>query len=257
MVAGTRYVVVEHAAGGLRATYGGLAASRLVEGDAVGGGDVVGVAAGDVHFGLRRGEAYLDPTPLLGRLVEVVRLVPTDGTPPRPAPPPRLECAGVVGVDAVGASRPRAGRPAGRSALPLAGVSLSDWLAPHHDYPAVDVLVPAGTPVVAWRGGVVRNIHEDRGRPCGFGITVVDASWPDVTWTYCHMSHLDVAPGDVLAAGQRVGRSGNTGRSGTPHLHLEVRVGGRQVCPQPALRSIAATGEMIDPHRLPTRGCTF
>jgi murein DD-endopeptidase MepM/ murein hydrolase activator NlpD len=140
----------------------------------------------------------------------------------------------------------------------MAGVPLGEWLAPHHDYPAVDVLAPIGTPVVAWRGGTVRTVHADRRRPCGIGVTVVDVAWPDVTWTYCHLSRLDVdiGPGDAVVAGDRVGRSGDTGRSGAPHLHLELRVGGVQVCPQPALRSIATGGPMLDPHDLPRRGCS-
>jgi murein DD-endopeptidase MepM/ murein hydrolase activator NlpD len=94
VVAGTRYVVIEHATGGLRATYGGLAATVLAAGDVVAAGAVVGRVGGEgLHFGLRRGEQYVDPAPLLGRLVERPRLVPTDGTPRRPAPPPRLRCA--------------------------------------------------------------------------------------------------------------------------------------------------------------------
>jgi murein DD-endopeptidase MepM/ murein hydrolase activator NlpD len=95
VVAGTRYVVIDHAAGGLRATYGDLAATDLVVGDVVVAGAVIGhVGGGGLHFGLRRGETYVDPAPLLGRLIERPRLVPTDGTAARPAPPPRLRCAG-------------------------------------------------------------------------------------------------------------------------------------------------------------------
>jgi murein DD-endopeptidase MepM/ murein hydrolase activator NlpD len=96
VVAGTRYVVIDHAGGGLRATYGDLAVSELRVGDVVAAGGVVGLV-GDrgLHFGLRRGETYVDPAPLLGRLVERPRLVPTDGTPRRAPPPPRLRCAGV------------------------------------------------------------------------------------------------------------------------------------------------------------------
>jgi len=95
VVAGTRYVIVDHAVGGLRATYGGLATSELAGGDVVAAGAVIGrVGDHGLHFGLRRGEAYLDPAPVLGRLVERSRLVPTDGTPRRPAPPARLRCAG-------------------------------------------------------------------------------------------------------------------------------------------------------------------
>ena len=42
VVAGTRYVVVDHSAGGLRATYGDVAASELAVGDVVVAGAVVG-----------------------------------------------------------------------------------------------------------------------------------------------------------------------------------------------------------------------
>jgi len=92
VVAGTRYVVVQHA-DGVRATYGGLEVTDLRAGDPVVAGGVIGRSAGELHFGLRRGDAYLDPTPLIGRLVERRRLVPTDGTPARTGPPPRLRCA--------------------------------------------------------------------------------------------------------------------------------------------------------------------
>jgi murein DD-endopeptidase MepM/ murein hydrolase activator NlpD len=90
-VAGTFYVVVRHA-DGLRATYGQLAGSGLRAGDVVVAGSIVGPSTSGLHFGLRRGDEYLDPEPLLGRLVDRARLVPTDGTPPRAAPPPRLQC---------------------------------------------------------------------------------------------------------------------------------------------------------------------
>ena len=91
LVAGTFYVVVEHG-DGLRATYGELAGSHLAAGDVVATGATIGQSAGGLHFGLRRGDRYIDPAPFLGRLVERARLVPTDGSPARPAPPPRLEC---------------------------------------------------------------------------------------------------------------------------------------------------------------------
>ena len=93
VVAGTRYVVVAHG-DGLRATYGGLAASTLVAGDAVAAGAVIGRSGDELHFGLRDGERYVDPEPLLGGVVHRARLVPTDGAPARPAPPPRLRCPG-------------------------------------------------------------------------------------------------------------------------------------------------------------------
>jgi murein DD-endopeptidase MepM/ murein hydrolase activator NlpD len=94
VVAGTRYVVVDHAVGGLRATYGGLAATELHVGDVVAAGSTIGLTGGaGLYFGLRRGDTYVDPAPLLGRLIERPRLVPTDGTARRSAPPPTLRCA--------------------------------------------------------------------------------------------------------------------------------------------------------------------
>lgn len=90
-VAGTLYVVVEHS-DGLRATYGGLSATSLAASDVVVAGAVVGRSGDGLHFGIRRGEDYIDPAPLLGRLVERPYLVPTDGTRRRPPPPPRFEC---------------------------------------------------------------------------------------------------------------------------------------------------------------------
>ena len=90
-IAGVRYVVVQHA-NGWRATYGRITTTALRTGDAVLAGGRVGVATGRFYFGLRDGDTYIDPAPMLGRQVGRPRLVPLDGRPPRPAPQPRLRC---------------------------------------------------------------------------------------------------------------------------------------------------------------------
>jgi murein DD-endopeptidase MepM/ murein hydrolase activator NlpD len=90
-VAGTRYVVVRHA-DGLRVTYGNIAGTVFVAGDTVVAGTVIGVAGGRLHFGVRRGEEYIDPTPLIGVEVGVARLLPTDGTAGTPSPPAVVRC---------------------------------------------------------------------------------------------------------------------------------------------------------------------
>ena len=51
--------------------------------------------------------------------------------------------------------------------------------------------------------------------------------------------------------------SGNSGRSGTAHLHLEIRTNGTRRCPQPLLESLYHHGVGIDPVTLPTTGCTY
>jgi murein DD-endopeptidase MepM/ murein hydrolase activator NlpD len=90
-VAGHGYLVVRHA-DGMRATYGNLSDRSFTAGDIVVRNVIVGYTAGRFHFGLRIGDTYVDPSPFLGRLVGVVRLVPTDGSAAAPAPPPRLVC---------------------------------------------------------------------------------------------------------------------------------------------------------------------
>ncbi|MEZ5273298.1 MAG: M23 family metallopeptidase [Ilumatobacteraceae bacterium] len=90
-VAGVRWVVVADAEG-RRWSYGHLAAVLLHAGQQVAAGQPVGLSGPYLHLGLRMGEAYADPAPLLGRWVGRPRLVPVDGAPPRPPTAPRLTC---------------------------------------------------------------------------------------------------------------------------------------------------------------------
>ena len=141
---------------------------------------------------------------------------------------------------------------------------------PHHDYPAWDWLIPVGTPIYAVRGGRVavvrtwpynwwnRGCGSEGGNgcdTCGIGVTIIDEQ--RTHWTYCHGSALMVQPGDTVRAGQQIMRSGNTGRSGTPHVHLEIQVDGVQRCPQPLVRSLYLQSTGLDPASLPTSGCSF
>ena len=91
IVVGRRFVVVD-VGGGYRVTFGDLHATALRRGDPVLAGTTIGVAGDTLHLGVREGERYVDPAPLLGRLVARARLVPTDGSPRRSAPPPALRC---------------------------------------------------------------------------------------------------------------------------------------------------------------------
>lgn len=90
-VAGTGYVVVEHP-DGRRATYGGVSDRRVQRGDLVLARSVIGMTAGPLHFGLRDGRRYLDPTSRFGRAVYPTRLVPLDGSTPLAVGPPRIVC---------------------------------------------------------------------------------------------------------------------------------------------------------------------
>jgi len=90
-----------------------------------------------------------------------------------------------------------------------------------------DVGVPIGTPIAAPRAGVVATVGEN---PTSGKYVIVDHG-QGVRTSYCHLSAADVAQGDEVTAGQRLARSGNTGRSTGPHLHYIVRIGGEAVDP--------------------------
>jgi murein DD-endopeptidase MepM/ murein hydrolase activator NlpD len=98
--------------------------------------------------------------------------------------------------------------------------------ARHHD--GVDIAAPTGTAVnVAAEGQVLRTGY-DAG---GYG-RFIEVRHPNgMTTLYGHLSRVDVASGDTLFQGERIGLVGSTGRSTGPHLHFEVRRGDRQVNP--------------------------
>ncbi len=126
--------------------------------------------------------------------------------------------------------------------LPRSIVSERQLHEPHHDYPAIDILVPEGTPLYALTDGTVaRTTHFNDNwwnhrcpapgcDTCGVGLSVqTDGT---LRYIYCHGSAIHVHEGDRVVAGQHILTSGNTGRSGAPHLHLELKVDGTRICPQ-------------------------
>jgi murein DD-endopeptidase MepM/ murein hydrolase activator NlpD len=94
----------------------------------------------------------------------------------------------------------------------------------------LDFGMPVGTPVHAARDGVVVLVEDSHDAGCAredcgrFANFVVVLHSDGTTGEYFHLQRASVRvrPGDRVARGERLARSGNTGFSTAPHLHFGV-----------------------------------
>ena len=94
---------------------------------------------------------------------------------------------------------------------------------PHY---GLDIAAPTGTPFVAPAGGIVT--FADPGLYLTGGTVVLDHGH-GVSSVFIHLSRIDVAVGQRIERGERIGAVGATGRASGPHLHwgmnwFDVRV---------------------------------
>jgi murein DD-endopeptidase MepM/ murein hydrolase activator NlpD len=94
----------------------------------------------------------------------------------------------------------------------------------HH---GIDIALPEGREVSSVRGGRVTFA----GELPGYGLTVVVAHGDRIATRYAHLSEVNVAVGQDVAAGDVVAKSGSSGRATGPHLHFEMLEDGRPVDP--------------------------
>ncbi|MDP6776990.1 MAG: M23 family metallopeptidase [Candidatus Latescibacteria bacterium] len=87
----------------------------------------------------------------------------------------------------------------------------------------IDIAAPEGTIVVATADGSVVYAGRDE----TLGLLVAIDHFGCFMTRYGHNSSLLVSVGDEVRRGQPIGLVGTSGRSSGPHLHYEVREGGR------------------------------
>ena len=126
-------------------------------------------------------------------------------------------------------------------------------MRPHHDHPAWDFNTRVGTKTFSVQAGRVLAVL--RSGSCGTGVVI--NGFDGYRYTYCHGSRALVRGSERVHSGELIMRTGNSGSSTTPHLHLEIETqpGLRLKCPQPLLLSWWRGGQM-SPRRAPFGGCT-
>ncbi|MEN5015236.1 murein DD-endopeptidase MepM [Erwinia sp. Eh17-17] len=97
-------------------------------------------------------------------------------------------------------------------------------MAPHK---GVDFAIPLGTPVLAVGDGEVIVSK----RSGGAGNYIAIRHGRQYMTRYMHLKKLLVKPGQKVKRGDRIGLTGNTGRSTGPHLHFEIWINNQAVNP--------------------------
>jgi murein DD-endopeptidase MepM/ murein hydrolase activator NlpD len=119
------------------------------------------------------------------------------------------------------------------------GVRVDPFLGRPAMHTGVDFRGIIGDPIRVTAGGTV--IHA--GWSGGYGEMVEVDHGNGLSTRYGHLSEIEVSVGQIVKAGQVIGRLGSTGRSTGPHLHYETRIEGEAVDPERFLRAGARLGD--------------
>jgi murein DD-endopeptidase MepM/ murein hydrolase activator NlpD len=99
----------------------------------------------------------------------------------------------------------------------------------HREQMAYDFDMPIGDPIVAARGGVVRDVKDDSpddGQGSDHNhITVEHEDGTLAFYAHLQQGSALVQPGETVQAGQRIANNGHSGTTDIPHLHFGVYAG--------------------------------
>jgi len=186
-------------------------AERVAQGDRIDVGDAAGVAE--------------NPTPQHASGAQTPRSTRPDSS-PAPVGAAPIAAARTPGTGAVGAA---ASNPAGLI-VPVRGVAAGTLVDTYTDarsegrsHDAIDIMAPAGTPVLAVADGQVEKLFtSDRG-----GLTVYQFE-PSGRYAYYYAHLQSYAPGlhetQRIRRGEVIGYVGSTGNANAsaPHLHFAI-----------------------------------
>lgn len=91
----------------------------------------------------------------------------------------------------------------------------------------IDINAPSGATIVAANSGKVILA----GWNGGYGNCVIIDHGDGIATLYGHQSKIHVKVGEKVGKGDTIGKVGSTGLSTGPHLHFEVRIGGKTTNP--------------------------
>ena len=114
----------------------------------------------------------------------------------------------------------------------------------------LDLAAPRGSYIRNWWGGKVKALSDNTA--CGTSITIESGQWQHV---YCHLEGyvegsgngkflldrdggIQIALGQNIPVGSRIGRIGMTGRTTGPHLHWVLKHNGGYVDPALVLKEM-------------------
>ena len=108
----------------------------------------------------------------------------------------------------------------------------------------VDVSAKRGHPVLACADGLVLAAGRQKDLK-GLGLLVTIDHDGAISTDYAHLSKVLVSPGQRVRRGDPIGLIGSTGRSTSPHLHLQVRSGAQFYDPMMFFNQSQLTGIQV------------
>lgn len=235
LVAGRPVLVVDH--GEVRSTLEPVHATVPV-GARVAMGDVVGrlveghacPAGTCLHWGLKRGEEYLDP---LSLTASPVRLLPEDAAAGVRVRAAAREAARLLADAAVPPSSGVLTRPSAGRLTSGFGPRFHPIFKQWRLHAGIDLSEPCGRPIVVAADGVVSHVGFDAS---GGWRLIVDhgvIEGVSLATIYLHAEGYRVRAGQQVSRGEVVGTVGTTGWSTGCHLHFGTKANGRHVDPLP------------------------